>query len=389
MKLGTDDAFSELGLSPDASESEVKAAWRKLVSQWHPDRNDSALAVVRIQRINRAFEEIRRARQSGGVATAPTAARPARASGAAAKAAQRDAEVRARAKARADADAQAKARSEAEAQAQAHAEAASRRKPIHRKLRLTLEEAATGCIKVLRGQITEPCAECAGAGHIVLGGNCAQCRGSGAISKRGWFGWPSAVTECQDCKGGGIAMQSCAACDGAGKCQPLPYEVHVRIPPGVRNGDLLHVDARRPRRDRPPADLEIRIEVAAHPFFTLEDDGGVVRCEVPVDGFAWVAGRTVQVPTLEGLQPLKMRRDQLSYRLAGQGFPTARGGARGDQCITLVPVFPEALSGDQEILLDQLIATSGAADGQPSDPRLRAWVKGLRAWEKGAAARGE
>jgi len=378
MILGTDDAFSELGLSPDASESEVKAAWRKLVSQWHPDRNDSALAVARIQRINRAFEEIRRARSGSASVARPSAPRPARASGAAAKAAQRDADARAKA--------QAEAQAEANAQAQAHAEAASRRKPIQRKVRLTLEEAATGCIKVLRGQITEPCAECAGAGHIVLGGNCTECRGSGAISKRAWFGWPSAVTECQACKGGGIAMQSCEACAGAGKCDPLTYEVHVRIPPGVRSGDLLHVDARRPRRDRPPADLEIRIDVAAHAFFTLED-GGVVRCEVPVDGFAWVAGRPLQVPTLHGLQPLKMRRDQLSYRLAGQGFPLARGGARGDQWVTLVPVFPEALSGDQEILLDQLIATSGAADGQPSDPRLRAWAKGLRAWEKGAATR--
>jgi len=384
MILGTDDAFSELGLSPDASESEVKAAWRKLVSQWHPDRNDSALAVARIQRINRAFEEIRNARQHGAAGGSPTTTRSARASSAATKAAQRDADARAKDKAKAEADARAKA----EAEAQAHAEAVSRRKPIQRKVKLALEEAASGCIKVLRGQITEPCAECAGAGHIVLGGNCAQCRGSGAISKRGWFGWPSAVTECQACNGGGIAMESCAACAGTGKCEPLPYEVHVRIPPGVRSGDLLHVDARRPRRDRPPADVEIRIDVAAHAFFMLEDDG-VVRCEVPVDGFAWVAGRTLQVPTLHGLQPLKMRRDQLQYRLAGQGFPLTRGGARGDQCITLVPVFPEALSGDQEILLDQLIASSGAADGQPSDPRLRAWAKGLRAWEKGAATRGE
>jgi len=52
-------------------------------------------------------------------------------------------------------------------------------------------------------------------------------------------------------------------------------------------------------------------------------------------------------------------------------------------------VFAEALRDNQEILLDQLIASSGAADGQPSDPRLRAWAKGLRAWEKGAATRGE
>ena len=103
MILGTDDAFSELGLSPDASESEVKAAWRKLVSQWHPDRNDSALAVARIQRINRAFEEIRNARQHGAAGGSPTTTGSARASSAATKAAQRDADARAKDKAKAEA----------------------------------------------------------------------------------------------------------------------------------------------------------------------------------------------------------------------------------------------------------------------------------------------
>src|SRR6478752_2598177 len=72
--MGTDNAFAELGLACDATEREVKAAWRRLASQWHPDRNDSAGAVARMQRINQAFEEIRRAgfndRTSGDVDTA-------------------------------------------------------------------------------------------------------------------------------------------------------------------------------------------------------------------------------------------------------------------------------------------------------------------------------
>jgi len=67
-----DSAFVELGLTPDATEREVKAAWRRLVSQWHPDRNSSAAALVKMQRLNRAFEAIRQAgfRQPGPSADA-------------------------------------------------------------------------------------------------------------------------------------------------------------------------------------------------------------------------------------------------------------------------------------------------------------------------------
>ncbi|KWT95812.1 MULTISPECIES: DnaJ C-terminal domain-containing protein [unclassified Variovorax] len=357
--MGTDDAFAELGLASGASEREVKAAWRRLASQWHPDRNGSADAVARMQRINQAFEEIRRA----GFLAAPEAP--------------------------ADADAPVStdpgpAFDDHEGDAAAFRDGAGtarQRRPIHRKVKLTLEEAAAGCIKVLRGKVTETCRTCAGAGHQVLGGHCVRCGGSGAVPKRSFFGWPSGLVECEACLGGGIARQPCAACRSTGKTAPRSYQVKVRIPHGVRDGDLLHVDGRRLRPERLPADLEIRVELLDHAFFKLDDDG-TLRCEVPVDGFAWIAGKPLQVPTLTGLQSLQLSRGRLSYCLKGQGFPLERRGARGDQWVTLVPVFPEQLSTDQQILLDQLCATTAGAGGV-ADDRLQAWQRGLRAWERG------
>jgi molecular chaperone DnaJ len=246
---------------------------------------------------------------------------------------------------------------------------------------MTLEEAAVGCIKVLRGKVTDICATCAGAGHEVLGGNCARCGGSGAIPKRSFFSWPAGVAECEACLGGGIARRPCAACGGVGKMAPRGYKMNVRIPHGVRDGDLLHVDGRRVRAEGPPGDVEIRVEVAEHAFFRLDDDG-TIRCEMPVDGFAWIANRQVKVPTVTGFQALQLSRDLLSYRMEGHGFPVQRRGARGDQLVTLVPIFPQQLSTDQQILLDQLLATSSGAGGEALDERLRAWNRGLRAWER-------
>ncbi|KQP17651.1 DnaJ C-terminal domain-containing protein [Pseudorhodoferax sp. Leaf267] len=325
----TDHAFAELGLPVDASEQEVKAAWRRLVSQWHPDRNASAAAVAKVQRINQAFEAIRRARQQPEAMAEPVAPEP-------------------------------------EPAAPPAADPGPQRPPIRRKIKLTLEEAAAGCIKPVRGKLTETCTTCDGAGHQVLGGNCASCGGSGAIQQRSaWFGWPSVRIECEACLGGGIARRTCPTCDGACKCE-VSYEVQVRIPHGVRDGDLLHVDARRARAGSAPADLEIQVQIAPHALFQLHDDG-TVRCEVRVNGFAWIANRTVQVPTLAGAQTLQLNRDLQTYLLQGQGFPKERRGARGDQVVTIVPVFPHKLSTDQDIMLDQLIAASSdAREAQPA-----------------------
>lgn len=339
MHVGTEQAFAELGLRSDASPSEIKAAWRRLASRWHPDRNASAQAVARMQRINQAFEAIQRARQDGAEAP-PAAPEPSTPEPPAAEPPT--------------------AEPPAEPPRAAHA-------PIRRKLRLTLEEAAAGCIKALRGRFTPVCGDCAGRGHQVLDRPCRRCRGSGTfVRPLAWFGWPGQPEPCVDCAGTGTARTDCGPCAGSGKLAPQGYAVQVRIPPGVREGDLLHVAARRA-----PADLEVQVAVAPHPLFTLEDDGRL-RCRLPVDGFAWLGNRTVPVPTLDGVQPLALRRGQHLYPLPGLGFPLRHRGPRGELVVEAEPVFPEAFSTDQDILLDQLIASQTDARLQAAQQMLRA-----------------
>jgi molecular chaperone DnaJ len=349
-QLTPSKAYAELGLRPGASEAEVKAAWRRLVSQWHPDRNPSASAVARMQRINLALERIR----AGGFEAAPESPPP--------------------------------AQDRPRPQPDVADEPVSDR-TIVRKLKLTLEEAAAGCTRVLRGRITAACGACSGLGHRVLAGTCPSCRGSGAVRQTGWYGLFSNTAECEACRGSGQARQPCEPCAGCGKLPPRSYRLSVRIPPGARDGDVLHVDAQRSRSAQAPGAMDIHIELQAHPLFELDDDG-TLRCTVPVDGFAWLGQRVVEVPTLGGLQPLRLRRDPLCHRLAGEGFPARGGARRGDLLVTVVPVFPDRPSADQEILLDQLIATGLDPRGQPLDPRLADWSQRLHAsGRKGAPRR--
>ena len=380
MEQDIDNAFAELGLTPDATELEVKVAWRRLVSQWHPDRNDDATAVAKMQRINRAIEAIRRAGfRMPGPSAGASSAKPGRP-----RAPQHRSESE-------HGGPHSQDTKESNSSEPDESTAASRQasdlpaRTINRKVRLTLEEAAFGCTKTLRGKITASCSTCEGAGYRVLGGHCHQCHGSGAIRQRTWFGWTGTQVECDACHGGGIARQPCGACAGTGKSPSQPYKVTVRFPHGVRDGDLLSVGRRHGTSGLPPAELSIRVEVQESDLLKLDKDG-MLRCDVMVDGFAWIANRSVEVPTLDGLQTIQLQRDQLSYRLRGQGFPVERRGPRGDQLITISPIFPQHMTTDQQILLDQLIATTSGPNAKQSDERLRKWDQALRARKQAGRA---
>ena len=359
----SDIAYAELGLAPGATGPEVKAAWRRLASQWHPDRNPSAAAAGRMQRINQAFEALRdaadpadhRADTDAATKTGPSA-------GAAAGPA---APPRPAPTPEPAADS---------------APPGTPRRTLRRKVKLSLEEAALGCIRVLRGKERETCADCRGSGQHSPAPACPACTGTGHCRQAGWYGLFSRLIDCTDCQASGLLHPACASCGGAGQRDSAGYRVTVRLPPGVRNGDELHVDGRRMRPGQSPGDLLIRVELQAHPFFQL-DAAGHLHCELPVNGFAWAAGRSVMVPTLAGLQRLALVRDQLDYTLPGQGFPLGRRGPPGDLRLRIVPSFPKAWSTDQQILLDQLIVAT-AADRPGADPRLQAWQQTLQAWER-------
>jgi hypothetical protein len=153
MRLSTDNAYAELGLAPGASETEVKAAWRRLVSLWHPDRNSSANAVQKMQRLNEALEQISRA----GFSAAATKAR---------------AEPKPKA-----------SPSKPPPPEPPPPEPRPAARTIHRKVELSLEEAALGCTRSVTGQYGVQCATCSGLGWQVLGGRCKPCGGSGAVRR--------------------------------------------------------------------------------------------------------------------------------------------------------------------------------------------------------------
>jgi len=345
--LDVDDSYKELGLTAESSDAEIKAAWRRLAARWHPDRNRNPQALKKIQRINRALEEIRKSRGNGD--------------------AGHDA-------------AQQRAPEPGPAASQAQEEHGTRpRASVDHAVVLTLEEAVAGCARDLEGEVVDDCAECAGSGLQAHTSPCQQCEGAGQIRRHLWFGWLPSLADCSACAGQGVTRHPCGACQGAGKEAPRKYQCRVQFPPGVRAGDRVQAFA-RVEGQRHKLGLQVRVELRPHEFFQLQADG-TVTCEIPVDGFAWVGNRWIQVPTPAGLRQMRLKRGHLVYRIRGQGFPSGVAGAAADCMVTVVPLFPDDFSHQQEALIDGLIAANSGTRSTAAGKRMSAWNQVVANWE--------
>lgn len=341
--MDTNEAYQELGVDPSVNDAELKIVWRRLVAAWHPDRNATAGASRRMQQINKAYQHIRQLRdcQSDGTDDGGHT------------------EFRA-------AQSRASAAPEPDGHTRTHV----------REVALSLEDAILGCTRTLSGRIAHTCSACVGKGQRVLAKACLTCRGSGAVRKAALFGWLWNEESCPDCSGDGRHRESCSACNGSGE-QTQTYRRRVRIPAGVRDGHVLSVPAAR--RGETQIDLELEVTIEPHPLFTLDGDG-LLHCEMPVNGYAWMSGRWVEVPTPNGMQQMRLNRNATTYRLSGQGFPTTLRVPRGDYLVKVVPAFPTQDDPEQEALLEQLIAMSNEAVKADRSQPLGQWTRRLKRW---------
>ena len=106
----------------------------------------------------------------------------------------------------------------------------------------------------------------------------------------------------------------------------------------------------------------------------------IVECELPVDGFAWMANRWVEVPTPRGLQQMRLRRGHLNYRIRNAGLPWTGEAAAADCIVTVVPLFPDELSPEQETAIDRLVASNSGTAGTPAGDRMAAWNRVVGGW---------
>ena len=236
---------------------------------------------------------------------------------------------------------------------------------VRQVIDITFEEAAFGCKKKLTLTRAEKCDTCKGTGARpgTQPVTCSKCGGSGQVrtQTRTPLGYMTNVTTCSQCHGTGtIISDPCRDCRGTGRVRKT-RTIEVDIPAGIDNGQTMQLAGKGEPGERggPSGDLLITVRIKPHQMF--KRDGYNVYIELPVTFVQAAVGATVKVPTLDGLVEYDIPEGTQPgsvFRLRGKGIPYIRSKNRGDEFVTVDVEVPKGLSQKQKELLREFEALS-------------------------------
>ncbi|MDK2929934.1 MAG: molecular chaperone DnaJ [Bacillota bacterium] len=378
------DYYEVLGVDRNASQDEIKKAFRKLARKYHPDMNkEDPSAEEKFKEINEAYEVLsdpekrRRYDQFGHAAEGP-AGGPGGMGGwdfgdfgtsfdsifdmffgsgfggtrAARPGPERGADLR-------------------------------------YDLEISLEEAALGLEREIEVVRLDTCSTCGGTGAKpgTSSVTCPVCGGRGQTTqvRTTAFGRFTSITTCPRCGGEGRVIESpCQTCQGRGRVRKRK-KIRVRIPAGVDSGMRVRVagEGEAGVRGGPPGDLFVFITVRPHEVFQRE--GNDIFCEIPISIWQAALGDDIEVPALEGRASLHIpegTQTGTAFRLRGKGIPDVHGGPRGDQYVRVKVVTPTRLTDREKELIRELARLRGA---HKTDDGPRSFFQKVRdAWERHA-----
>ncbi len=352
--------YEILGVPRGASEPDIKAAFRRLAKECHPDRcNGDRGAEHRFKEVNEAYEALKdpqrraaydrfgHAAFDGGLAGGPGHGFGADFS--ASMSAMFD---------------------------DLFGEFMGQRRPRQRSARergadlrynmeITLNEAHEGKTAQIRVPTSITCDSCTGSGARA-GTQATQCRTCGGFGKvRASQGFFTIERTCPACQGRGEVIETpCATCNGAGRVT-RERTLSVTIPVGVEDGTRIRLagEGEAGLRGGPPGDLYIFLSIKPHEFF--QRDGADLFCRVPIALTTAALGGQVEVPTIDGGRTrVKIPEGTESgrqFRLKAKGMPVLRSKQQGDLYIQVEVETPKNLSRKQRDLLKSFEEASNAS----------------------------
>ena len=246
-------------------------------------------------------------------------------------------------------------------------------------IQITLEEAVKGTTKDIQINTLAHCDSCDGTG-AEKGSKvetCPSCHGSGRIRRQQGFFVTEAV--CPTCHGSGKKIEKpCKSCHGEGRVHKKK-NLSVKIPAGVDTGNQLRLSGEGAAGENgaPAGDLYVVIHVKEHHIF--ERDGNNLYCEVPISFSMAALGGEIEVPTLDGKVKLKIPAETQTgklFRMRGKGVSSTRSGYAGDLICRVVIETPVNLNKEQKELLEKL---EESLKGQKShSPKSSSFLDGVK-----------
>jgi molecular chaperone DnaJ len=362
------DYYEVLGVNRDASDEEIKKAYRRLAMKYHPDRNpDNPKAEEHFKEAKEAYEVLsdagkRAAYDQYGHAGVDGGARGAGFEGFGGF---------------------------ADAFGDIFGDifgGGGRRSNVFRgadlryNLEVSLEEAAHGTETKIRIPTLTECETCHGSGAKpgTQPATCSTCAGHGQVRmQQGFF---SIQQTCPTCHGSGRVVKTpCPACGGAGRTKQYKT-LSVKIPAGVDEGDRIRLSGEGEAgvNGGPPGDLYVVIQIKSHAVF--QRDHNDLHCEMPVSFTTAALGGEIEIPTLDGYAKIKIPPETQSgkvFRLRGKGIKGVRSHTHGDLLCHVVVETPVNLTERQKELLRELEEIS-QANREKHNPRAKSWMDKVR-----------
>ncbi|MDM7323233.1 MAG: molecular chaperone DnaJ [Gammaproteobacteria bacterium] len=362
------DLYEILGVAKNASEDELKKAYRRLAMKYHPDRNPGDKdAEAKFKEAKEAYEILSDAQKRAAYDQFGHAAFEAGMGGAGPG-------YGAGFGGTGFSDILGDVFSDLFGVGRGRGTRAYRGADLQYNLEISLEEAVAGTTVKIRVPATEPCTACGGSGAKkgTKPKTCPTCGGTGVVRiQQGIF---AVQQTCPTCHGRGeIIEEPCPECRGQGRVQ-THKTLSVKIPPGVDTGDRIRLggEGEPGANGGPSGDLFVVIHVKPHPIFERRDAD--LYCEVPISFATAALGGEVEVPTLDGRARLKIPPETQSgklFRLRGKGVPPVRGGAPGDLICRVHVETPVNLTEAQKELLRRF---DESLRGDHHRPQEHSWL---------------
>lgn len=226
---------------------------------------------------------------------------------------------------------------------------------------ISFEEAAKGCEREVQFSRIEVCDECHGSGAAPGSSpkTCPECNGRGQVTsqQRTPFGVIQTQKACSRCGGRGTIIENpCKKCHGAGRVRK-PVKITVKIPAGIDDRQIINARGQGNKgvNGGPAGDLRVAINVRPHPIF--ERDGYNVWVEMHISFAAAALGCALQVPTLDGKVQYNVPAGTQSgdvFKLKGKGIQSLNNRGRGDELVRVIVDVPRNLNDRQKQLLREL-----------------------------------